>query len=239
VNGVHDMGGMHGFGPVVPEANEPVFHHEWERRVFALSLAMGAWRRWNIDMSRFAREQQPPAEYLAASYYEHWLFGLEKLLVEKGFLEGDELARHRARIAAPARPAGRTRFDPAPGALRAAGVERMLRNRRAARLDDPVPPKFAPGDQVIARNTHPVGHTRLPRYVRGRRGVVDRDRGVFIFPDTHALGQGTKPQHVYSVRFAARELWGPEASPRDSVYVDLWDDYLEPGPAGALAGALA
>jgi len=220
MNGVHDMGGTHGFGPVEPEVNEPVFHQEWERRAFALTLAMGAWRRWNIDMGRFSRERMPPVEYLAASYYERWLWGLETLLVEQGFVTREELARPADRPPAGARPR--------PEALTAAGVPRMLRNRRAARLDDPVPPKFEAGDRVVARNVNPVGHTRLPRYVRGRRGVIDRDHGVFIFPDTHAAGLGQKPQHVYSVRFAARELWGPAAPAHDAVYADLWDDYLDP-----------
>ncbi|HEX8107696.1 MAG TPA: SH3-like domain-containing protein, partial [Kofleriaceae bacterium] len=122
---------------------------------------------------------------------------------------------------------------PAPlqdGALRSDGVAGMLGKRRAARLDDPVPPRFHVGQTVVARNLHSVGHTRLPRYVRGRRGEVVIDHGVFIFPDTHAAGQGTKPQHVYSVRFTARELWGPDASARDTVHVDLWDDYLEAAP---------
>lgn len=114
--------------------------------------------------------------------------------------------------------------------LRLDGVERALRNRKAARVDAPVAPKFRPGDRVLTRNFHPVGHTRLPRYARGHVGVIDRDHGVFIYPDTHAAGLGQKPQHVYSVRFTARELWGPEASPRDAIYLDLWDDYLEPAP---------
>ncbi len=223
MNGVHDLGGMHGFGPVVREPDEPVFHAEWERRVFALTLAMGVWKRWNIDSGRFSREWMPPAAYLAASYYERWLWGLTTLLEEQGFLAPGELARAEGRAPGPA-PAA----EPRPGALRRADVPRLLQNRHAARLDDPVPPKFKPGDAVLARNLHPTGHTRLPRYVRGRRGVVDRDHGVFIFPDTHAAGLGRKPQHVYSVRFAARELWGPDASPRDAVYVDLWDDYLDP-----------
>ena len=221
MNGAHDLGGMHGFGPVVAEPDEPVFHAEWERRAFALTLAMGAWRRWNLDMSRSAREQMPPAEYLATSYYEHWLFGLERLLGETGLLTAEELARvARGEVAA---GGGAVR----EGALRPDGVERMLRNRRAARLDEPVEPRFRVGQAVLARNVHPRGHTRIPRYVRGRRGVIDRDHGVFIFPDTHAAGAGTRAQHVYSVRFAARELWGPDARAADSVYVDLWDDYLE------------
>ena len=223
MNGMHDLGGMHGFGPVVAEPNEPVFHADWERRAFGLTLAMGAWRSWNLDMSRYAREQMPPAEYLDTSYYEHWLWGLEWLLGAKGLLEPDELERVRRGEETP--PSG----PPAPreGTLRPEGVPRMLANRRAARLDDPVPPKFQVGQAVVAKNIHPTGHTRLPRYARGRRGVVAIDHGVFIFPDTHAAGEGTRPQHVYSVRFAAQELWGPRASARDSVYVDLWDDYLE------------
>lgn len=225
MNGAHDLGGMHGFGPVVAEADEPVFHTQWERRAFGLTLAMGAWRRWNLDMTRSAREQMPPAAYLATSYYEHWLFGLERLLVEHGFLTPEELERVQRGEPAPSRPA-----EVQDGALRPEGVPGVVHNRRAARLDDPVSPTFRVGQPVLTRNIHPPGHTRIPRYVRGRRGVVAIDHGVFVFPDTHAAGEGTKPQHVYSVRFAARELWGADASARDSVYVDLWDDYLEAAP---------
>jgi nitrile hydratase len=224
MNGVHDLGGMHGFGPVVLEPDEPVFHAEWERRTFALTLAMGAWRRWNLDMSRDAREQMPPAEYLVTTYYEHWLWGLERLLQQHGFLHRADVDRRVREGAGPDRPAA---VEPLPGALRPDGVPRLLRNRRAARLDDPVLPKFKAGDEVVARNLNPPGHTRIPRYVRGRRGVIDRDHGVFIFPDTHAAELGRKPQHVYSVRFTSRELWGPDGHARDAVYVDLWDDYLD------------
>lgn len=220
MNGVHDMGGMHGFGPVVREVDEPVFHAEWERRVFALNVAMSAWRTWNQDAARFARERMPPAEYLAASYYERWLWGLEALLVEHGLVRREELARPDTRSA--------TAAGLRPGAVRAADVDAMLRRRLAMRREVPDPPRFKPGDRVAARNRHPVGHTRLPRYVRGRHGVIDRHLGAFVFPDTNALGQGEQPQHLYSVRFAARELWGPEASPRDAVYLDLWDAYLDP-----------
>ena len=222
MNGVHDMGGMHGFGPVEAEANEPVFHDQWERRTFALVLAAGA-RRWNIDRGRFAREQMPPAEYLRVSYYERWLWGLELLLVETGLLTAEERLALEARTPGPG-PA------PAPLAadtLRAADVPAFLQNRRAARRDAVVPPRFHAGDAVRARNLNPTGHTRLPRYCRGHVGVVDRDHGVFVFPDTHAAGLGPKPQHVYSVRFDARELWGSEAPMNDRVYVDLWDDYLD------------
>ena len=225
MNGVHDLGGMHGFGPVVFEPGEPVFHAEWERRTFALNLAMGGWRRWNIDMSRHAREQMPPAEYLATGYYEHWLWRLERLLEQHGFIDSTAIDR---RIRGEDAAAGAAAVELGDGALRREDVSRLLRKRRAARLDDPVPPKFKAGDAVLARNMNPTGHTRIPRYVRGRRGVIDRDHGVFIFPDTHAAGLGRKPQHVYSVRFAAGELWGPDGHARDVVYVDLWDDYLDP-----------
>jgi nitrile hydratase len=226
MNGAHDLGGMHGFGPVEPEPDEPVFHAAWERRAFALTLAMGGWRRWNLDMTRSAREQMPPAEYLATSYYEHWMFGLERMLVEHGFVQAEELDRARRGEPAPAPPPAAVQ----DGALRIDGVARMLGNRRAARLDVPVPAKFQVGQAVRARNLHPLGHTRVPRYVRGHRGQIAIDHGVFIFPDTHAAGQGTKPQHVYSVQFTARELWGDDAPPRDRVYVDLWDDYLDEAP---------
>lgn len=217
MNGVHDLGGMHGFGPVEIENNEPVFHDEWEKRAFALTLACGFLGRWNIDMGRYAREQMPPAEYLATSYYEHWFFGLEKLLVEQGLVSAQELVTGRAAVRAAE-----------PQAVVAAEVATRLRNRRHARVDAEVTPKFRVGDSVVARNLNPAGHTRLPRYARGRHGVIARDHGVFVFADTHAMNRDKKPQHCYSVRFAARELWGADAPAHDSVYLDLWDDHLDP-----------
>jgi nitrile hydratase subunit beta len=217
MNGIHDLGGMHGMGRVAIEKNEPVFHTEWERRVFAMTLACANAVKWNIDMGRYSREQMPPAEYLATTYYEHWLFGLEKLLVDLDAVTRAELETGRSE-------GKTTQFMP----LHAADVAKYLRNRRHARMEDDVPPKFKVGDRVLTHNTHPVAHTRLPRYARGRHGVIDRDHGVFIFADTNAMTRNKKPQHCYSVRFAAQELWGPAASPRDSVYADLWDDHLDP-----------
>jgi len=217
MNGVHDMGGMHGMGPVAIEKNEPVFHAAWEKRVFAMNMAAGYAVRWNIDMGRYAREQMPPAEYLGTGYYEHWLFGLEKLLVDLGVVTPKELETGRAQ----------TKVKDA-GVLRAPDVPRFLVNRRHARLDDHVAPQFKVGDRVLTHNDHPIGHTRLPRYARGKRGVIDRDHGVFVFADTNAMTRDKKPQHCYSVRFTAQELWGPAASPRASAYLDLWDDHLDP-----------
>jgi nitrile hydratase len=218
MNGIHDLGGMHGFGPVSPEPGEPVFHHEWERRAFALTLAAGFLGRWNIDMGRFAREQMPPAAYLATTYYEHWLYGLERLLVERGLLTAGELGAMRA-------------GGPAAGvtALGVDDVPRALRNRRAARMeDDLAAPRFKAGDRVRTKNLNPTSHTRLPRYARDKVGLVDRDHGVFIFADAHAASGRKVPQHCYSVRFEGAALWGADAGPRDAIYLDLFEPYLEP-----------
>lgn len=222
MNGVHDMGGMHGFGPVEIEPDEPWFHHAWERRAFAITLAAGFLGEWNLDMSRYARERTPGADYLASTYYEKWLWGLERLLVERGLVRQAEIEARRRDPAAPARRTGH------PRVLAAASVEPLLTKGGAARVHEDVAPRFAPGDRVTARNAHPTGHTRLPRYARGREGTVDRDHGVFVFADAHAMGLGAQPQHLYSVRFAAQALWGPQADPRDAVYVDLWDAHLDP-----------
>jgi nitrile hydratase subunit beta len=222
VNGIHDLGGMHGFGPVDIERDEPVFHSDWERKTFALMMAAGFLGKWNIDMGRFAREQMPPAEYLATSYYEHWLFGLELLLDQHGLVRHRELEGRLRGDTAPARPVDGGRV------LAARDVEKALRTSRTSKSDENVAPRYKVGDRVITRNVHPLGHTRLPRYARGKRGEVVLDHGVWVFPDTAGNGLGKKPQHCYSVRFTAQELWGPEAPARDAVHIDLWDDHLEP-----------
>ena len=218
MNGVHDMGGMHRMGPLEAEKNEPVFHHAWEGRIFALNRAMGAWRKWNLDASRHSRELIPPAEYLRMSYYERWLAGLVALIVQS------ELATC-AEIESGVPVPGSVKAVPALNAEKAVA---LVAKGVPANRNVNVTARFHVGQQVRSRNMHPLGHTRLPRYARGKIGTIDRDHGVFVFPDTNAHSLGEKPQHVYSVRFAARELWGAQASDRDSVYVDLWDDYLEP-----------
>jgi nitrile hydratase subunit beta len=224
MNGAHDMGGMHGMGPIVHEKDEPVFHVEWERRAAAITLAAGFLGRWNLDETRYARELMPPAEYLASSYYAHWLHGLERQLVDTRLLTREEIARRLSGDTTPPVPASET--DRAR-MLRAADAPKVLLKSKGARVAMDVPPRFRVGEQVLTRKINPAGHTRLPRYARGRRGVIHLDHGVFIFPDTHAMSREPKPQHVYSVRFSARELWGPEASARHFVHVDCWDDYLE------------
>jgi len=217
VNGAHDMGGGHGFGPVVQEENEPLFHEPWESRALALSLSAGG-GRWNIDMSRFARENRQPVDYLGSSYYELWIKGLETLVVQSGMVTADELlAAHR----------GASFEQVGNPALHPELVEMVMRRGGSTRVDSPVAPLFSSGQRVRASVDAPTTHTRCPAYVRGRAGVIDRDHGVFVFPDTHAHGGGKKPQHVYAVRFDAEELWGSN-SEGGAVYVDLWDDYLEP-----------
>jgi nitrile hydratase subunit beta len=217
VNGVHDMGGMHGLGPIAPERDEPVFHQAWEARVLALTLAVGAWGRWNLDASRFARESLPGADYLAMSYYEKWLAGLLALMVKTGLVTAAE-------VEAGSPAAGTLRLTPP---LDAQGAAAAIARGGSTTRDTPSPRRFEIGQSVRARNLNPTGHTRLPRYARGRAGVIERDHGVHVFPDTNAHGQGEQPRRLYGVRFAARELWGEAAAPQDSVHLDLWDDYLD------------
>jgi nitrile hydratase len=220
MNSVHDMGGMHGMGPIEYEKDEPVFHGSWEARVFAMNRAVGAWGKWNIDASRHQRELIPAAEYLRMSYYERFLVGLVELMVGKGLVTREEIETGRPRTRSP-------KAAPRRPALAGSVVPEFVAKGAPASRDVPAKPRFKVGQRVRARNMHPTGHTRLPRYARGKVGRIVRDHGVFVFPDTNARFLGEKPQHLYSVRFAARELWGAEAAPRDAVYVDLFEDYLD------------
>ncbi len=221
MNGVHDLGGMHGLGPInpEPEAEEPVFHTDWEKRVFGLTLAAGFLGNWNIDMSRHARERQHPIDYLRHSYYENWLAGLEKLLIEANLVNPEELKTGKASV--PADEAVRQRV------LRAEKVARVIAKGSPVAMAPSTPPRFKTGERVRAVNRHPPGHTREPRYVRGRVGIIHVYHGVHVFPDQNAEGS-KEGRHLYSVRFAAEALWGETTSGRDAVYVDLWENYLEP-----------
>jgi nitrile hydratase len=215
VNGVHDMGGMQGFGPVAPEPNEPPFHAAWEGRVLALNRAMGYARLWNIDMSRAAIEQLPPDVYLTRSYYAKWLIRLERLLLERGLIDTGEIAAGHAR--GPGKPLRK---------LAAADVAAAL-TRGSYGREPSAPARFKPGDPVRTKNIHPATHTRLPRYARGRRGVVEAVHGCHVFPDTVAVGKGEDPQWLYTVRFEGRELWGESADPSLTVSIDAFEPYLE------------
>jgi nitrile hydratase len=219
MNGAHDLGGMHGFGPInpEPEAEEPVFHAEWEKRVFGMMMAAGFLGKWNTDKMRHALERQHPADYLRHTYYENWLAALQTLLAEAGLVTPQELATGKA--------ASLTDEKTRERALTAESVPEVMVKGARIEVEIDTTPRFQPGDKVRALNRHPTGHTRQPRYVRGRVGVVHEHYGSHVFPDRSAEGS-REGRHLYSVRFEASALWG-ETAGVGAVYVDLWEDYLE------------
>lgn len=228
MNGAHDLGGTMGLGPILPEPEgEPLFHAPWEARAFAVTIAMGGTGAWNIDESRFAREDRPPADYLAKTYYELWLAGVERLATARGFLAADEIAAGRA-LHAPV---------PAPRVLTAENVPAALARggpcRREALERTGPRPHFAVGDRVRTKPAAKRGHTRLPRYAMGRVGTIERVHGVYVWPDANAHGQGEAPAWTYAVRFDARELWGEDAEAGAEVVIDAFEPYLEPADAPA------
>ena len=216
MNGAQDLGGMMGFGPVQPEAEAEIFHAEWEKKAFALTLAMGSLGRWNIDEARHARETLHPVDYLQSPYYDIWIKALTKLMLREGLVTADELA------------SGHRIVPPLP--ISAIPPERIVTMLAAGTQYDRPPekaPTFSVGDAVMTRNDHPSGHTRLPRYARAKRGVVERVIGFFVFPDSAAAGEGDRPQWLYTVTFTGRELWGATADSTSSVSIDAWESYLE------------
>jgi nitrile hydratase len=217
MNGGQDLGGTQGHGPVKPEPNEPVFHAEWEKRAFALTLAMGMPGGWNIDMGRFARENRPPGEYLAMSYYQIWFAALELMSKQRGLVADDEIE------------AGHSLHSPKPvkRVLSPDDVLKVLHRGGPTERDTDTKPAFSPGDAVRMKNINPPTHTRLPRYVRGRIGTIERVIGCHVFPDSNARGAGEDPQWLYTVRFGGRELWGEQGDPTLTVSVDAWEPYLE------------
>jgi nitrile hydratase subunit beta len=211
-----DLGGRPDFGPVVQDAEDYVFHAAWESRLLALSLAMGATGCWNLDMLRAARETLP--DYLDLSYYEIWLGGLEELLVAKGLVTAEELAAGRARH--PPKPVSRI--------LTADQVAARLAKGSPTERTPTVPARYRLGQRVVTRATPVDHHTRLPAYLRGRTGIIERILGPHVFADSHAQGLGEDPQWLYTVVFEGRELWGTEAAPGHRVSFDAWQPYLEP-----------
>jgi nitrile hydratase beta subunit len=217
MEGGQDMGGVAWSGPVVPEPDEPTFHAEWERRAFAITMAMGMPGGWNIDMSRFAREDRPHADYLTKSYYQIWLAGLERLMLERDLIAPDEIAAGKPLH--PAKPVVKT--------LTPEDVAAVLHRGGPTEREATTPARFAAGDRVRAKMIHPPTHTRLPRYVRGHVGTVEMLHGVHVFPDSNSLGQ-ENPQWLYTVTFDGRELWGPDGDAALKISVDGWESYLEP-----------
>ena len=217
MNSLHDVGGIHGFGPV-DTTDEAMYHHQWERRILGLRQALSALGKWSLDISRHSNERLPARIYLAASYFERWVLSTDTVLLEHGLATKKEIETCRADGPA-------TESLPV---LRAKGVAKRFRTGKSSRVDADVSPKYRIGDAVVARNITPTGHTRLPRYARGKRGRINSDHGVFVFPDTNAASRDPKPQHLYSVRFSSTELWGADFPRNDQVCIDLWDDYLDP-----------
>lgn len=222
MNGVHDMGGQHGWGPVRPEADEPPFHAAWERRALGLTLAMGATGQWNIDMSRSAREQIGAARYLASNYYQIWLAGLERLMLERGLVGANEIDMGHA--LEPAVPVARVLRAPDVDAALARGTPTARKATASAR--------FAIGQIVRAKHRQPAGHTRLPGYVRGHLGTITLVHGTHVFADRHAVWHAGQPfdeapTWLYTVAFAGTELWGEHGEGGTEVSVDAWEPYLE------------
>ena len=221
MNGVHDMGGQQGFGPVLLEAHEPLFHAPWEGRAMAVTVAMGASGQWNIDLSRSARESLPPAIYLSSTYYEIWIRALEQLMLERGMVTATELAS--GQMSVPPAPVNRV--------LSRETVDAALKAGSPTERPIDQPALFKLGQQVRARNMHPQGHTRLPRYVRGHVGTIVSVHGGHVFPDGHTL-RATPPFNVpvewlYTVVFDGTTLWGENSDPTVEVTVDAWESYLE------------
>jgi nitrile hydratase len=217
----HDLGGLEGLGPISPEheSSEPVFHAHWEKRVFALTLAVGFLDRWNLDQSRHARERQTPEDYLRHSYYENWWVGLKTLLLEKGFISKQELKTGKLDSDA---------TDSGLSALQAKDVGDILLRSGSVEMETEKHPEFSLGDRVRVREEVTLGHTRVPGYVRGKIGEIERHHGAHVFADRNALGY-REAEHLYSIRFSSWEIWGEnhQASATFAVRVDLWEPHLE------------
>jgi nitrile hydratase beta subunit len=221
VRGSHDLGGLEDLGPILPEheSSEPVFHADWEKRVFSLTLAVGFLGQWNLDQSRHARERQTPEDYLRHSYYENWWVGLKTLLLEKGLISTQELQTGKpdSHLA-----------DSGLSALQADDVGEILLRGGSVEMETEIHPEFAPGDRVRVREEVTPGHTRVPGYVRGRIGEIERHHGAHVFADRNALGY-REAEHLYSIRFPSWEIWGENHQDRAAfaVRVDLWEPHLE------------
>jgi nitrile hydratase len=218
MDGIHDMGGMHGFGKVEPEQNEPVFHAAWEGRCLALNRAMSIIGAWNIDAGRSGIEELPPQVYLAHSYYGKWALRLENMVINRGLADADEIAAGHALRPGKAAITRKLGLADVPRALTRGSFGRQA----------PAPARFKVGERVRTKVIHPATHTRLPRYTRGRHGTIEAVRGCHVFPDTSAVGAGEHPQWLYTVVFDGRELWGENTDPTLTVSIDAFEPYLEP-----------
>ena len=217
MHGDQDLGGLANFGPIIREENEPVFHDEWERFVFSNTLALIGSGYFCVDEMRRSTEQIPPVQYLASTYYEKWLESLINILKEKNVITAEEMQRGKS-----LRSTG-TALPPLPKE----GAEFITSNPVPVLQELDQPPLFEVGDKVTTKVMHPTTFTRLPRYARGKQGTVEKNYGACGFPDSNADGRGEAPQYNYSVRFSARELWGNDAPPKDCLFIDLFEIYME------------
>jgi nitrile hydratase subunit beta len=217
MDGIHDLGGMDGFGKVEPEANEPPFHKPWEGRVLALQRAMGYAGAWHIDHARYAQERLQPQTYLAASYYQKWALAMETNVLERGLAGPEELEAGHALT-----PGKALKRKLTPDLVQTSLTRGSFYRQQQG------PARFKSGDRVRAKNIHPKTHTRLPRYVRGHVGVVEMCHGCHMYPDSVAVNAGDNPQWLYTVVFEGRELWGADADPTFKVSVDAFEPYLDP-----------
>jgi nitrile hydratase len=215
-NSIHDMGGMHGFGKVEPEENEPVFHSHWESRVYAMNRAMGPLRLWTIDEGRAAQEALPPSVYVSASYYQRWLLGLERRVLDFDLASEDELKAGRA-----------LRSNDKPNRIFTPEDADNL-TRGSFEREPSAPAKFKAGDRVRTRNINPLTHTRLPRYARDKVGEIEAVRGCHVYPDAVANGGGEDPQWLYTVVFSGTVLWGEDSDPSVKVSIEAFEPYLVP-----------
>lgn len=216
MNGGADLGGMMGFGPVIEEDNEPNFHAAWEKRVLGITVALGSCGQWNIDQSRFARENIQPADYMRWSYYHIWLQGITSLLKQRGMISEEELLK--AELLQPPVTIKRK--------LLAEDVMPFLLAGGPADREETEPALFVEGQTVHTKNIHPATHTRLPRYARDKVGTITKIHGVHVYPDSSAQGLGEAPTWLYQVTFNATTLWGDTKNDRDTVSLDLWQPYL-------------
>lgn len=217
MNGIHDMGGMDGFGKVDAPPAEPAFHEAWEGRVMGMNRALVVAKEWNIDEGRYGIEILPAHLYLLTSYYERWFLRLENMCVEAGLVTREEIAAGRSLSKGRA-----LKGDP----LTPANVAKTYA-RGSFERPPPAPAKFKIGDHVRARNMHPASHTRLPRFVRGHVGVVERVHGAHVFPDIAVTEKREVPEWLYTVKFEHREIWGPDGDADVEISVDAFEPYLE------------
>jgi len=214
-NTIHDMGGMHGFGPIEEEENEPIFHTEWESRVYAMNRAMGPLGLWTIDEGRAAQEMLPPSVYLSASYYQRWYLGLVHRVLDHGIAGADEIAAGKSLRSS----------DNPPQIFKPKDAEGLTRG--SFERPSSAPPQFKPNDTVRTRNIQPTSHTRLPRYARDKLGTVEAIRGCHVYPDSVTTSADEDPQWLYTVAFSARNLWGENCDTTVRISIEAFEPYLE------------